>query len=117
LRKLLHSLAEVHVPSGKGDYFHLRMERAIIADPTAIEDPMITPAIVAVVETLVGLKRFPASGLFITKASPILPRPRAIPAVIRTIPIIRKKTADALDLPGIVKTQIQPRLNPRIGSV
>ncbi len=82
----------------------MRMERAIIADPTAIENPMITPAIVVVVETFVGLKRFPASGLFITKASPILPRPRAIPAVIRTIPMIRKKTADALDLPGIVKT-------------
>src|SRR5713101_5217670 len=70
------------------------MERAIIADPTETKNPMIRPAKVIVGETFAGLK-FPESGLFITKASPILPRPTVIPTVTRTITRIRKKTGAA----------------------
>src|SRR6266851_9930636 len=79
------------------------MERAIIADPTETKNPMTRPAKVIVGETFAGLKRVPASGLFITKASPILPRPTVIPTVTRTIPRIRKKTGAASNLGGLVK--------------
>src|SRR5712691_1506220 len=78
------------------------MERAIIADPTETKNPMMRPAKVIVGETFAGLK-FPASGLFITKASPILPRPTVIPTVTRKIPRIRKKTRAASNLWGVVK--------------
>ena len=76
------------------------MERAIIADPTETKNPMMRPAKAIVGETFAGLK-FPASGLFITKASPILPRPTVIPTVTRTIPRIRKKKG--VKKPKIVK--------------
>src|SRR5713101_1805947 len=79
------------------------MERAIIADPTETKNPMMRPAKVIVGETFAGLKRFPASGLFITKASPILPRQTVNPTVTRTIPRIRKKTGAASSLGGVVK--------------
>src|SRR5260370_10419949 len=78
------------------------MEKAIIADPTETKNPMMRPANVIVGETFAGLK-FPASGLFITKASPILPRPTVIPTVTRTIPRIRKKTGAASNLGAVVK--------------
>src|SRR5260370_25461454 len=78
------------------------MERAIIADPTETKNPMMRPAKVIVGETFAGLK-LPASGLFMTKASPILPRPTVIPTVTRTIPRIRKKTGAASNLWGVVK--------------
>src|SRR5260370_17883342 len=79
------------------------MERAIRGDPSETKNPMTRPAKVIVGETFAGLKKFPASGLFITKASPILPRPIVIPTVTRTIPRIRKKTGAASSLGGVVK--------------
>ena len=99
------------------DYFHLRTEIAIIADPTATVNPMIRPAIVVVIATFAGLKRVPASGLFITKASPILPKPTAIPAVIMAIPMIKTNSALTLDLPGVVKIGKVPHLSSLVESV
>jgi hypothetical protein len=79
------------------------MERAIKVDPAAANNPMNRPALYIVGETFAGLKRLPASGLFITNASPILPKPIVIPTVIRTIPRIRRNTGAASNFAGLVK--------------
>ena len=74
-----------------------------MADPTETKNPMMRPAKAIIGETFAGLKFNPASGLFITKASPILPRPTVIPTVTRTIPNIKKKTGAASNLAKVVK--------------
>jgi len=75
------------------------------ADPSDTNSPKIRPARENVGETLAGLNRFPASGLFIVSASPILAKPTIIPTVIRTIPRIRKNTGAAPNFGGVVKDE------------
>ncbi len=75
------------------------------ADPIDTNNPKIRPARANVGETLAGLNRFPASGLFIVSASPILAKPTIIPTAIRTIPRIRKKTGAKSSFAGVVKDE------------
>jgi hypothetical protein len=88
------------------------MEIAMNADPTATKNPMIRPATVIVGETFAALK-YPASGLFMTNASPILANPTLIPTVTDTIPRTRKNTVVASYVARLVKDPADSDLLPK----